>query len=116
MSNTLPTTLIWVVIIGMAITNFAFRFAPLAILSRMNMPRPIMRWLSFIPVSVMGALFAKSILLPAFDEMHEIPLYLNPGIFGGIAAMVMFRLTKSFMISSVTGMVIYVCIRFLIGL
>ena len=116
MDSALSPTLVWTVIIGMALTNFAFRFIPMSILSRMSMPDVMMRWLSFIPISVMGALFAKTILIPAFDEASTIPLYLNPGIFGGIAAMIMFRFTKSFLISSVTGVVVYVAMRFVLGL
>ncbi|MCL2818584.1 MAG: AzlD domain-containing protein [Actinomycetia bacterium] len=116
MDNTLSSTLIWMVIIGMGLTNFAFRFTPLAILSRMDMPEPIMRWLSFIPISVMGALFAKTILLPSLEYVGEVPLFANPGIWGGIGAMIMFRLTKSFMISSVFGVVVYVLLRFMLGM
>jgi len=111
----LPQALIWIVIVGMAITNFSFRFIPMSILSKVQLPKLVMRWLGFIPISVMGALFAQQILLPAFDATGTIPLYLNPGIFGGIGAMITFRLTRSFMISSLAGMVIYVALRFLLG-
>jgi len=115
MSSALSQSLIWTVIIGMALTNFAFRFIPMSVLSKIKLPDPVMRWLGFIPISVMGALFAKEILLPAFDAVDTIPLYLNPGIFGGIGAMIAFRLTRSFMISSLAGMAIYVVMRFLLG-
>jgi len=116
MSDALSHTLIWTVIVGMALTNFTLRFVPMAVLSRMKMPDPVMRWLEFIPISVMGALFAKEVLLPAFDATSTIPLFLNPGIYGGLGAMITFRLTKSFMISSLAGMAIYVALRFLLGL
>ena len=116
MDSTLSHTLIWTVIIGMGATNFAFRFLPMSVLSRVQLPAGVMRWLRFIPISVMGALFAKSILLPAFDQSGAVPLYLNPGIFGGLSAMVVFRFTKSFMISSLAGMVVYVVMRAILGL
>jgi len=116
MDSTLSTTLIWTVIIGMAVTNFTLRFAPMAVLSRLKMPEPIMRWLSFIPISVMGALFAKTILLPAFEATSEIPLYANPGIWGGLGAMLIFRMTRSFLVSSVAGVIVYVMLRFALGL
>jgi branched-subunit amino acid transport protein len=116
MSGDLTPTLIWTVIVGMALTNFTFRFTPMVILSQIKLPDPVMRWLGFIPISVMGALFAKEILLPAFDVAQGIPLYVNPGIYGGVGAMLVFRLTKSFMISSIAGIAVYVAMRFLLGM
>ncbi|MCL2024795.1 MAG: AzlD domain-containing protein [Coriobacteriia bacterium] len=111
----LAPTLIWVVIVGMAATNFTLRFVPMAVLSRVTLPAPVMRWLGFIPVSVMGALFAQVILLPSFEAAPNVPLYLNPGIFGGLGAMLVFRLTRSFMIASLAGMGVYVLVRWLVG-
>jgi len=116
MDSTLSPTLIWTVIVGMGLTNFAFRFIPMSVLSRIRLPAPVMRWLRFIPISVMGALFAKTILVPAFEMRDQVALYLNPGIFGGLTAMLVFRLTKSFMVSSLAGMVVYVVMRALLGL
>jgi len=116
MNEALSPTLIWAVIIGMALTNFTLRFTPMAVLSRISLPAPIMRWLGFIPISVMGALFAKEILLPAFEDAPAIPLYGNPGIIGGLAAMVTFRLTKSFMVSSLAGIAVYVLTRTVMGI
>ena len=119
MTNVLDPTLIWIVIVGMALTNFSLRFIPMAVLSRIKLPAPIMRWLSFIPISVMGALFAQVVLLPAFeaaiDATNAIPLWLNPGIYGGIGAMLVFRFTKSFMVASLAGMGIFVLTRWLFG-
>jgi branched-subunit amino acid transport protein len=115
MTETLTPTLVWTVIIGMAITNFAFRFIPMSILSRVKLPDSVMRWLEFIPISVMGALFAKQILLPAFEEVSSTPLIVNPGIIGGISAMIAYKITKSFMLSSIAGVVVFVLARTLIS-
>ena len=116
MDSALTPTLIWTVIIGMGLTNFAFRFIPMSVLSRIALPAPVMRWLRFIPISVMGALFAKTILLPAFEATGTVPLWCNPGIYGGLSAMIVFRFTKSFMVSSLAGMVVYVVLRMVLGL
>ena len=56
------TARIVAVIVGMAVINFGLRFVPLAVLSRVSFPRPVMRWLSFVPISVMGALVATEVV------------------------------------------------------
>ena len=116
MTDTLAPTLIWVVIAGMALTNFSLRFLPMAALSRLSLPDPLMRWLSYIPISVMGALFAKEIVLPALEVAPTVPLYANPGIYGGIGAMIAFRITKSFVLSSLMGVGVYLVVRVLFEL
>ena len=44
--------------------NFALRFTPIAILSRIAFPEWIRRWLSYVPVSVMATLVAGGVLRP----------------------------------------------------
>ena len=107
MSNLSHTT-IWAVIIGMGLTNFILRFVPMAALSRVALPKPVMRWLSYIPISVMGALFAKEVLLPStkYD-----PLFANPGIYGALISMLTYKLTKSFMGSTLAGVISFVALR-----
>ena len=111
MSSTLDQNLILTVIVGMALANYCLRFVPMAALSRITLPEPIMRWLSYVPISVMGALFAKEVLLPALDATDTFPVYLNPGIYGALCAMLTFRLTKSFMGSALAGVGFFLLAR-----
>lgn len=106
--SSLSQTTIWAVILGMAITNFILRYVPMAALSRMKLPAPIMRWLSYVPISVMGALFAQEVLLPStkYD-----PICANPGIYGAIISMITFKLSKSFMGATLAGIVSFVALR-----
>lgn len=104
----LSHSVIWTVIIGMGITNFVLRFVPMAALSRIALPKPVMRWLSYIPISVMGALFAKEVLLPS-TKFH--PMFANPGIYGAIISMLTFKFTKSFMGSTLAGVISFVILR-----
>lgn len=106
--SSLTHSTIWAVIIGMGLTNFILRYVPMAALSRIKLPAPIMRWLSYVPISVMGALFAKEVLLPStkYD-----PMFANPGIYGAIISMVTFKLTKSFMGATLAGIVSFVGLR-----
>lgn len=99
---------IWIVIAGMALTNFALRYVPMAALSRIAMPRAIMRWLSYVPISVMGALFAKEVLLPS-TKYH--PFIASPGIYGALIAMLAYKLSKSFMGATLAGIVSFILIR-----
>lgn len=100
------------VIIGMALINFAIRFGPLAALTRVQMPRPFKRWLSFIPISVMGALVANEVLRPS-GTWH--PPLQNPGVWAALLTMVVFKFTRSFLGATVAGMASFVALRALIG-
>lgn len=95
-------------IIGMAAVNFAIRFTPIAILSRVELPRPVLRWLSFIPVAVMGSLVASEVLTP--HGVWQPPLT-NPGVYASILSALTFRFTRSFLGATLAGMVSYVALR-----
>lgn len=102
------TNVIMSVVIGMGVLNFALRYLPLLALSRFELPEPIMRWLSFIPIAVMGSLFASEVLLPSRD--YSMPLY-NPGIYGALISMLVYRFTKSFIGATMAGVISFVLIR-----
>lgn len=113
---TLSSSLIWTVIVGMAVVNFSLRFIPMATLSRFKLPDPVMRWLSYVPVAVMGSLFAKEVLLPAFNQASTTPVWLNPGIYGAVISMVTFRFTRSFIGSTLAGIASFLIIRAVLGM
>ena len=100
------------VIAGMAVINFAIRFTPIAILSRMELPRPFLRWLSYIPVSVMGALVASEVLRPGGQWQ---PPLTNPGLYAAVLTALVFRFTRSFLGATVAGMLSFVALRSLLG-
>ncbi|MCL2438599.1 MAG: AzlD domain-containing protein [Coriobacteriia bacterium] len=129
---------IWGLIAGMLVLNFALRFIPLAVLSRISIPEPLMRWLSYMPIAVMGALIATEVLLPALDTFfNEVRIYQEalpyaecgsttpvpypiffmplPGILGVIAAMVTYRYTKSFIGGTLAGVVVFALLQLLVG-
>lgn len=108
MSSSVSQDTILIVILGMGAINFALRFIPMAALSRITLPHPIMRWLSYIPISVMGALFAKEVLLPS---QNYSPMIANPGIYGALISMATFKLTKSFLGSTLAGVGSFLLLR-----
>jgi branched-subunit amino acid transport protein len=112
MSGELTQSTIWAVIIGMALANFALRFAPIAILSRMELHPGFLRWLSYVPISVMGALVASEVLRPEYVWQ---PLLTNPGLYAAALTMLVYRFTRSFMGATVSGMAAFVILQALIG-
>jgi len=127
--NALAQPAILVLIIGMGVVNFSLRFAPLAALSRLRLPEGLMRWLSYVPAAVMGALLATEVLIPALEvasgggsgsngaagALDALLLLRNAGIYGALAAMLAYKLSKSFIGSTVAGVVVYVLIQWLVG-
>lgn len=103
---------IWAVIVLMAIANFAVRYPPIAIVSRVDLPEPVMRWFGFIPSAVMGALVAGEVLRP------EGALLITPGspyIIAAIPTALVYHLTRSFLGATVSGMVVFVIARGIVG-
>ena len=105
-------TFIWSVIIAMALANFAVRFVPMAIVSRMELPRPVMRWLSYIPISVMGAIVADALLRP---EGALASPFFNPYLIAAIPTALVYYKTRSFLGAVVVGMIVFVILRALLG-
>ncbi len=103
---------IWLVIAGMAAANFAIRYSPIAILSRFELHPGFVRWLSFVPISVMGALVATAVLLP--DSQWAPPLT-NPGAWAALLTALAFHQTRSFLGATVIGMISFVALKMLIG-
>ncbi|WP_438350824.1 AzlD domain-containing protein [Paenibacillus sp. FA6] len=54
---------ILIIILGSALVTFIPRVLPLALLSRMNIPNGLIRWLQHIPIAVMAALIAQELFI-----------------------------------------------------
>lgn len=104
-------THIWLVIAGTAVLNYAIRFIPLAIVSRVELPRPITRWLSFVPVSVMGALVAGEVLRPGGQWTNP---FIGPHLYAAALTGLVFHKTRSFLGATVAGMASFVALQHLI--
>jgi len=108
MTNNLSSATIWGVIVGMALLNYSVRFLPIAIVSRMDLPRPIMRWLSFIPISVMGALVASEVMRPGGQWSNPLT---SPSVYAALVTAAVFKLTRSFLGATVAGMASFVVLQ-----
>jgi branched-subunit amino acid transport protein len=105
-------TLVWTVIAGMALTNIALRVLPLGVLSRLRMPRVLERWLSYVPVSVMAAMVALEVLRPGGRWMG---IFDNPYLLATVPTALVYRYTKSFIGATLTGVLSFLALRYLLG-
>lgn len=112
MSGSSTQSVIVAVIVGMGVANFAIRYVPIAVLSHVRLPDAVLRWLSFVPISVMGALVATQVLAPKGAIQ---PPLTNPGVYAAVLTALAFRFTRSFLGATVVGMVSFVVLRALIG-
>jgi len=53
------------IVLGAALVTLVPRVAPLVLLSRIELPRWLKVWLGYVPVSVLGALLAGELFIPA---------------------------------------------------
>ena len=113
MSTELSASTNWAVIAGMAVLNFLVRFPPIAIVSRLDLPHPVMRWLSFIPISVMGALVAGEVLRPGGAWSNPLT---GASLWAAVITALTFRFTRSFLGATVTGMASFVILQHLLPL
>lgn len=113
MKSDASSTAIWLVVVGMAALNFAVRFIPLAVVSRVELPKPLARWLSFVPICVMGALVAREVLLPG--EQWTNP-FTGPHLYAAVLTGIVFYKTRSFLGATIAGMASFVALQQLIRL
>jgi branched-subunit amino acid transport protein len=59
--STSPELIIWMMTIGIGIATFAIRFAPIALLSRLELPEWLKRALRYVPPAVMTAIITSSL-------------------------------------------------------
>jgi branched-subunit amino acid transport protein len=103
---------IWAVIGGMAVTNFALRLTPIAVLSRLRIPRPVERWLSYVPVSVMAAIVATEVLRPG--GIWLVP-WRNAYLVAAVPTAFVYHRTRSLFGATVVGVLAFLALRYLLG-
>lgn len=108
----MSAALVWGVVAGMALTNFAFRAAPIAALSRFRLPEVVERWLGFVPVSVMAAIVASSVIRPGGVWLSPVH---NPYLLAAVPTALVYRFTRSFLGATVVGVLAFLALRYLLG-
>lgn len=103
---------IWWAVAGMAAANFVVRYLPIAAVSRLRLPAPLMRWLSFIPVTVMAALVSVEVLRPGGIWLSPAA---NPFLLAAVPTGFVYHRTRSFLGTTVAGIAFYLVLRHLLG-
>jgi branched-subunit amino acid transport protein len=92
---------IFPLLIGMMAVTYLPRVSPLVLLSRMDMPPLVLKWLSFIPVAVLASLLGPELLLREGDlnlSLH------NPFLLAAIPSFAIAIKTKNLFYTVFMGM------------
>ena len=99
---------ILIIIIGCALVTFVPRVLPLMILSQLELPKWLIRWLKNVPVAVMAALLAQELLL----SNNQFSLMDNGfKILAAIPAFIIAILTKSLLGTVMAGVITMMILR-----
>ena len=108
----MTTEQIWAVIAGMALVNFAIRFLSLGIMSRMELPDWLRRWLSFIPVAAMATLVVGGVLRP---NGSWLPPVTSPYLWASLGTGLVYWRYRSFLGATLAGVVLFVALSAALG-
>ena len=99
---------IFLIIIGSALVTFLPRVLPLMVLSRMELPEWSIRWLNYVPISVMAALVGQELFVQdgQFHPLNYVELL------AAIPAILVALRTKSLLGTVVAGVVSIMALRY----
>jgi branched-subunit amino acid transport protein len=107
-------THIFLLILGMSLVTAWTRSFFLLLGERIKVAPWVLEAIRFAPLAAMIAILAPEIFLPASaSSVAEFNLKL-PNIWGGIAAIIAFYLTKKMLSTLVIGMAVFTAARFLV--
>jgi branched-subunit amino acid transport protein len=84
----------------------------MAVLSRIDLPTWMRRWLSYIPVAVMATLVVGEVARP--DGVWQPPL-VNPYLWASVATGIVYWRSRSFLGATVAGVVLFLAFRAALG-
>lgn len=96
----------------MGLANYTVRFIPMALMARLEFPKTVQRWLSFIPVSVMAALVVGEVLRP---DGKWLPPLENPYLFAALPTAFVYYKWRNFLGTTVVGILFYLAFKALLG-
>ena len=88
---------------GMALVTFGVRYPVLVLVGKLQLPRPILRALKFVPVAVLTAIITPAVLFPHGNQL-DVRLSNEYLVAAIIAALVAWR-TRNVLLTIVIGMV-----------
>ena len=104
-------SVLWV-IVGAGLVTVIPRVLPLVLLSRITLPRWLIRWLGYVPIAVLAALLAQSV---ALSDGHLALPPRNLAMLAAIPALVVAVRTRGLIAPVVTGVVAMATLRWVFG-
>ncbi|MEC0239043.1 AzlD domain-containing protein [Paenibacillus dokdonensis] len=99
---------VFLIIFGSALVTFLPRVLPLMVLSRVELPEWAIRWLNYVPISVMAALVGQEL----FVQGGRFFLLNNVELLAAIPTVLVAMKTRSLLGTVVTGMISIMALRF----
>ena len=93
--------MMWAIIVISGIITFSIRFSAIYKITNSRTPEWLENILKYVPTSVLAVLIFPEILL---NESNSLEIFNNPKILAASAALLVTILTKSIIITIITGM------------
>lgn len=101
---------VFLIILGSAIVTFIPRVVPLMVLSRFELPAWAMRWLHYVPISIIATLIGQEIFI---DDGKIVSLTNNIEFFAAIPTFFIAIKTRSLLGTVLGGIISIIVLRFL---
>ncbi|PJN91630.1 AzlD domain-containing protein [Bacillus sp. mrc49] len=103
---------VFLIIAGAAIVTFIPRVVPLMVLSRIELPEWGMRWLNYVPISVMAALISQEVLVHdgKFSSITD-----NVQLLAAIPTFLIAIKTRSLLVTVLSGVTFFMLFRWVIS-
>jgi branched-subunit amino acid transport protein len=102
---------VFLIILGSAYVTFIPRVVPLMVLSRFELPAWAMRWLNYVPISVIAALIGQEIFI---HDGKIISLTSNIQFFAAIPTFFIAIKTRSLLGTVLGGIISIIVLRFFV--
>ena len=109
--------MIFVAILGMLAVTYVPRVIPVLLLSSKKLPQVLVRWLSYVPVTVLAAMLFPALLIPEGQvDNRQIDLGLdNIFLWAAVPTFLVAWKRRSFFGAVIVGMVVVAVARLVLG-
>ena len=103
---------ITLLILLLSLVTYIPRLLPILFLSKRSLPRPVILWLSYVPVAVLAALLAPALIAPA--GQFNLSLSSNPAFWISLPLFLIAIFTRNLFATVLSGMVMIALLRYLL--
>jgi branched chain amino acid efflux pump len=97
---------------GMAAVTFLIRYPMLALVGKIELPRPVFEALGYVPPAVLAAIVVPALLMP--DGSTIVVSLANRGLLAGALAALVMAVSKNLLLTIVVGMAAYLLLKWVI--